>query len=133
MNAVVSRCRYTIDDSGIHKWTWYDFSHQAVDEWLAQLETIYAQAADGETVHIIHYFQAHRLPSVSYIVRQMRELHRRYPDQPRTRAAVLYHSEVMADYLQMIARLLDRPEIDQTRFFGIDRYREALTWVLAGD
>jgi hypothetical protein len=134
MNAIVSRCHYGIDhDRGIHQWTWYDFSHQAVDEWLEQLEAVYDRADDGETVRIIHHFQAHRLPSISYIVQRMRQLHQRYPDQPQTRVVVLYHSEIIANCLQMVAGLLDRPGIDQTRFVASEQYSEALAWLLADD
>jgi hypothetical protein len=131
MNVVASRCQYTVLENGIHKFTWYDPSQVAVDEWINQLKLLYETAEHGGALRCYHRLQAHRLPAISYVCRSIRELESAYPARPRMRTVVLHHSAVTLNMLSGVAQAFNASGYDRTCFYTPDQKEQAIAWLLA--
>lgn len=124
-------CEYRLLENGIHEFIWYKSDREAVDQYIAGIARVYDTADPNSLIRwLLRDGGISGLPSVNYFLQQVRDLERRYPDRPRTRAAVLYGSGVKILLLNCLVTLTNIRGKDNTRFFPLHQEAEAIAWLL---
>jgi hypothetical protein len=126
-------CTHIAHAEGYHELVWYDSSLSTVDEYIAHVARIYTELpADTHLIRwLVRDAGTAGLPSVNYFSNRVRELERRFPDRPNTRAAILYGKGIKLLLLNAMITLTNLRGRDTTRFFPLDGEAEARAWLLA--
>jgi hypothetical protein len=117
--------------NGIHEFTWISPSREAVDVWIEYCEGLYEITPTDSTLYYIHIAQSAMFPPFSYLMRKARELQQKFPEQPKTRSAVLFQSRFFGGMVNNVTRMLNKEGLDFTRFFGMDEREQAIEWLLS--
>ena len=83
------------------------------------------------TIYNLHIVQSANFPPLSYVVRKARELQQRYPEQAKTRSAILFQSRFFGGMINTLTKMLNKEGLDVTRFFGMDERDIAVEWLLS--
>ena len=120
-------------DEGIHEFTWISPSREAVDVWMEYCDGLYGISSTDSTIYYLHIVQTANFPPLSYVVRKARELQQRYPEQPKTRSAILFQSRFFGGMINTLTKMLNQEGLDVTRFFGMDERDKAIEWLLSDE
>jgi hypothetical protein len=116
------------DSLGVHQFLFTESSHRAVDEWLAGMSKIAIHNQhDGTIRYILDNTLSGMIP-LSYALKRLQEINKRFPDRPRTRVAVIHPQHFMISVMDSFFRLL-RSDKDVLRFFPTGRRDEAVAWL----
>ena len=120
-------------DNGIHEFTWVSPSREAVDVWMEYCDGLYEISPPGSILYYLHIAQSANFPPLSYVVRKARELQLKYPNQPKTRSAILFQSRFFGGMINTLTRMLNKEGVDTTRFFSTDERERAIEWLLSDE
>ena len=117
-------------DNGIHEFHWNSTERVAVDDWMQYNDDLYARTSIDQTLYFLHIINSTRFPPLSYVIRKARYLQMKYPKQPSTRSAILFHSRFFSSMFNTMSNMLNRKGKDVTRFFLMNERDEAIGWLL---
>ncbi|MCU0513971.1 MAG: hypothetical protein MUE40_15550 [Anaerolineae bacterium] len=127
MNAGVE---YQLLEHNIHDFVWRRNDRAAVDEYIAHLARIYDTAPAQQTIFWLVRDGGTGIPPIRYFLQQVSALEKRYPQRPPTRAAVLYGTGIRLTLLNALMTMTNLYGRDHTRFFTLDQYDAAVTWLI---
>ncbi len=114
----------------VHRFTWYDASNNAVDQWLECVSLLSEQAPSNATLRILHISEIDAAPSVRYIMQKVQQLNKAQPARCRMRSAVCLQQKNFI--VNTIIATMSRKH-DRTRLFDMNELELAFNWLLEND
>jgi hypothetical protein len=114
----------------IHRFTWYDASNNAIDQWMDCVSLLSQQAISSATLRILHISEIDAAPSVRYIMHKVQQLNKEQPGRCRMRSAVCLQQKNFI--VNTIIATMSRKH-DRTRLFDMNELEVALAWLLEND
>ncbi len=118
----------TLLENGIYQFVFKEATTRAVDEWIAQAETVIENTPSGETIRALYDNTKTGMLPMNYALRRANETMRKYPNRPPTRVAFLYMRGFLLSLAEAFVGMLRSR--DTVRFFRADRRDEAIAWLL---
>lgn len=120
----------TIIEHGIHEFRWFSVDRDAVDMLFDHNYALYETLSPDVVVRFLHVLDMSKSPPISYIARKTRNLQSRFPNQPKTRTAVLFKMVFFGGLINTLSRILNRSGKDVTRFFATNEREKAIAWLI---
>lgn len=115
----------------IHRFTWYDASNDAVDQWLECVALLSQQYASNATLRILYVSAIDAVPSVRYIMQKVQQLNKAQPKRCRMRSAVCLQQQ-QSFIVNTIVATMSRKH-DRTRLFSAEEQEAAVAWLLQNE
>jgi len=126
-------CQLISHPNGIYELIWEDISDMVVDDWLVYMDALYHHTQRDYMLRLMYTIRTSDMPSLNFVARGIKRLGRKYPIRSKSRTAIVVESQYAQLVLQMLTRMLDREEVDQTRFFTPAEANAAVAWLLQND
>lgn len=122
------RCAYQYRQDHIHEITFYASSRDAVDEWIGNLDVIYAYEEKAPLLLID--FTRSGLPPVGYFLTRLRQWQHQNPRAHLGRCAVVYEGNMMLlSLLKSTMLVLGVAVQKRTQLFNSYAYTQAVDWL----
>jgi len=124
-------CEYYRWDDDLHIFCFSIPSRAAVDSWLSQLSTIYAQnTLHTPVTQLLDIRQSGMLP-MTYVFNQLQTWIPRHQGNPTLYTAVLHNDPATVAIVQPFMRMLGVERDYKFRFFGGHAQENAIDWLLS--
>jgi len=137
MQAISKDCVCQELENGIWHIIFYRNTNEAVDEYIhfidrAMQEFVNGQRQFGSYVPVLIEMKQTKTPPSSHLFPRYKRLISKYPNRiPHTRVAYLHRTNFLGSLGTAFAQLLPTYAKTQRRFFELDEYDAAVTWLLA--
>jgi hypothetical protein len=116
--------------NGIYYFKFLKSSRRAVDEWLAEIDTIYEASPFNRTVLMMVDFRTSGAPPITYFMQYARERIASNPVHCNTRIAAILPENLM---LPIVKMLFKTQRLDRTDFRIFAQPEAAEMWLLKTD
>lgn len=125
-------CLYAQLPSGIHELTYTEASRRAVDDFVAHILRIYAEAQAndvGETrLFLIDNSRVGSQP-IKYTLERLREVLGQMDENYSSRVAILYTNSLLINMIKSLVNSLPRRH-REFRIFGVNEREAAIEWLM---
>lgn len=128
-SAVELQSTLTFREDGLPVITYLKPSRQAIDQWLAHVDTLLLEHPTNQTLnYILEHREIDNLPPITYAAQAVRGWLKRNPQHPNIRIASIHRDTMLLSVIDSLVQMLRANRV-QIRFFTDEG--EALRWLQA--